>query len=131
MSSLSQYDLRVINKLIQTLKQNHGIPLEYRDPKLGQKICAIIKDNDDPELAMLWNSLSVQFRAASVPATKQAQKTANKKPSLYRGKLVKAKDPKTITTAVKNIASAEEKIEGVNGHYVTYRGKKSWVSKHD
>jgi len=89
MSSFSQYDLRVINRFIQQLKTEHGIQLEYQDSTLGQKLYQIVTEKDNDGLNILWDSLSLEFRAASIPSKKQP-KEKGRKSYFYRGNKVES-----------------------------------------
>jgi len=132
MSSFSQYDLRVINRFIQQLKTEHGIQLEYQDSTLGQKLYQIVTEKDNDGLNILWDSLSLEFRAASIPSKKQP-KEKGRKSYFYRGNKVESSaaentSEQAVDGCVDKIEKAEE-IEGVNGHYITYRGKQKWLAK--
>ena len=127
MSTLAPSDLRIITKLVQILKQDHGIALEYQNPRLPQLICEKVFNLDDPVLIALWNTLSNQFKSASIP---QKTPSANDAPdaekaTYYRGQKVKAKESAAVSAEVEDAPASEAPRK--KGRFITYRGKKQWV----
>ena len=124
MSALAPSDLRIITKLVQILKQDHGLSLEYQDPRLPLIVREKVFDLEDPVLMALWNTLSNQFKAASIPAKEpsanDSQQIDAKKARYYRGQLVEGEEPP------KKAKEAEPEPQG-KGRYIVYRGKKQWV----
>lgn len=130
MATLNQSDLRIVTKMVQILRNDYDLKLHYQDPDLAQKIGAHVLEQNDPVLSALWQSLSVEFRAAgtSSPTSSPESKTAEADSSvrMYRGQTIIQEKPGNTKQA-----SADEPPEQnkSSGHYVIYRGKKTWVPK--
>ena len=97
----SPADLRMVSKLLQLLKSDHGINISAQSPKLTELLDVNITMVEDPVIDAIWLQL--------------------------RPKLMDGVDaPKASLSADKTDSAAEEPPKK-NGKYIVYRGKKTWV----
>jgi len=139
LGELSNSELRLATRLLNTLRKDHGVHLGYRDPKLGYKLCSALDRLCDPVLNALWGGVPEKFRG---PALEQWEAVREKRASshLYRGQTRSETEPPSHHigssepservyrgAAIKNEGKPEPKPEQKGGKYIIYRGTKQWV----
>ncbi len=118
-NNLSNSELRLVTRLLTTLRKDHQINLGYREPELELKLLSIVLRLDDPVVSALWNGLPASFRGGSedterAPADNVSSQGESR---VYRG--AKYQKPKA--------RNQESEGTRTGGKYIVYRGTKQWV----
>ena len=120
MTTFTQAELRIVSKIVQILRQDHNVQIKFQDPDLATKIESHIKVLEDPVLEALWKSLD---RKPSID--KPAIQEQTSKPKMYRGQKIVSESEQAPEKPTELQQASDDKKS--DGHYVTYRGKKTWV----
>lgn len=123
LNSLSNSDLRIATRLLNTLRKDHGVQLGFRDPDLGSKISRNLERLDDPILTALWDALPEWFRSASATGADKI-KSKHEAKQLYRGHEPAPLEEKTASA---EDAGDSDPSKTGGGKYITYRGTRQWV----
>lgn len=74
MQLLSTQDLRLVTKILQMLRKDHGIRISHGNRELLTKVQSAVDEVQDAAIDILWQQISAEN--IQIPAAKKQQKVA-------------------------------------------------------
>lgn len=104
MKTLEPNELRILNKILQLMKSDHGVAISPKAEKLPELLLATVSVVNDPVINAIWAPIATALSVEGNPSsTHNAAHSATKE-------------------AIGNGKESEKK-----GRYTVYRGKKTWI----